>query len=278
MRKPSDAARGGSVSGLPVSRRYTFPACASESRSTPGPTSSASSSPRRGTVLLLRLARGPAETVAFAVYGGSLVLLYAASTVYHALPLPPERLRPLRTLDHIAIYFLIAGTYTPVAVVTLHGPSGWALLAAAWAIAVAGIPFKIWWLDAPIWLSTGIYLAMGYMALLAAAPLAAAVSVGGLMWLVAGGCGLHDRAPSSSAASDRIRSRASSGTTRSGTCSCWSGAGATSPSSCCTWPRRDPGQRRLGRRTRYGLGAASKGWPGARAMPTQMNRGGALRP
>jgi hemolysin III len=140
-----------------------------------------------GTVLLLHLARGQAETVAFVVYGGSLVLLYATSTVYHALPLPAERLRPFRTLDHIAIYFLIAGTYTPVAVLMLHGPSGWALLAAAWAIAVAGIPFKIWWLDAPIWLSTGIYLAMGYMALFAVAPLAQAVSLGGLMWLVAGG-------------------------------------------------------------------------------------------
>jgi hemolysin III len=140
-----------------------------------------------GSVLLLRLARGTAQTVGFAVYGGSLVLLYAASTVYHALPLPPERLRALRTLDHIAIYFLIAGTYTPVALVTLHGRSGGALLVAAWAIAGAGIPFKIWWLDAPIWLSTGIYLAMGYMALLAAAPLAEAVSFGGLAWLVAGG-------------------------------------------------------------------------------------------
>ena len=63
-----------------------------------------------GTIVLLRLARGPAQAVAFAVYGGSLVLLYAASTLYHALPLPPARLRPLRTLDHIAIYFLIAGT------------------------------------------------------------------------------------------------------------------------------------------------------------------------
>jgi hemolysin III len=140
-----------------------------------------------GTVVLLRLAHSPAQTVAFAVYGGSLVLLYAASTVYHALPLPPDRLRTLRTLDHIAIYFLIAGTYTPVALVTLHGPSGWALLAAAWVIAAAGIPFKIWWLDAPVWLSTGIYLAMGYMALLAVAPLARAVPPGGLAWLVAGG-------------------------------------------------------------------------------------------
>ncbi len=140
-----------------------------------------------GTVLLLRLARGSAQTVAFAVYGGSLVLLYAASTVYHALPLPPERLHHLRTLDHIAIYFLIAGTYTPVALVTLAGRSGWALLTAAWAMAAAGIPFKIWWLDAPVWLSTGVYLVMGYMALLAAAPLAAAVGAGGLAWLVAGG-------------------------------------------------------------------------------------------
>ncbi|MDQ3137060.1 MAG: hemolysin III family protein [Gemmatimonadota bacterium] len=140
-----------------------------------------------GTALLLRLADGFTETAAFAVYGGSLILLYAASTIYHALPLPAHRLRPLRTLDHVAIYFLIAGTYTPVALVTLPGPWGWALLGTAWAIAAAGIPFKIWWIDAPVWLSTGIYLAMGYMALLAAAPLAAAVPAGGLVWLVAGG-------------------------------------------------------------------------------------------
>ncbi len=140
-----------------------------------------------GTALLLHLARSPAQTLAFAVYGGSLILLYAASTLYHALCLPRHRLRKLRTLDHIAIYFLIAGTYTPVALLTLHGPSGWALLAAAWAIALAGIPFKLWWLDAPIWLSTATYLGMGYMALLAAAPLARTVSAGGLAWLVAGG-------------------------------------------------------------------------------------------
>jgi hemolysin III len=140
-----------------------------------------------GSILLLRLARGEAQTVSFAVYGGSLVLLYAASTLYHALPLPAHRLRPLRTLDHIAIYFLIAGTYTPVAVVTLHGTPGEVLLVAAWGIAMLGVPFKIWWLDAPVWFSTAIYLAMGYMSLLAAAPLAAAVPPSGLAWLVAGG-------------------------------------------------------------------------------------------
>jgi hemolysin III len=140
-----------------------------------------------GTLALLRMARGHAQVVAFAVYGGSLVLLYAASTIYHTLPLPEHRLRPLRTLDHIAIYFLIAGTYTPLALITLHGALGWSLLAVAWAIALAGIPFKILWLDAPVWLSTAIYLGMGYMALLAAAPLAQAVSPGGLAWLLAGG-------------------------------------------------------------------------------------------
>ncbi len=140
-----------------------------------------------GTIVLLRMAHGTGERAAFAVYGASLILLYGASTLYHSLPLPDHRLRPLRTLDHIAIYFLIAGTYTPVAMVTLHGPWGWTLLGIAWAIAVAGIPFKIWFLDAPVWISTGTYLGMGYMALAAAAPLAARVSPAGLAWLAAGG-------------------------------------------------------------------------------------------
>lgn len=140
-----------------------------------------------GTILLLRMAHGPGERTAFAVYGGSLILLYGASTLYHSLPLPVHQLRPLRTLDHIAIYFLIAGTYTPVAMVTLHGPWGWTLLGTAWAIAVAGIPFKIWFLDAPAWISTGMYLGMGYIVLAAAVPLAARVSPAGLAWLVAGG-------------------------------------------------------------------------------------------
>ena len=140
-----------------------------------------------GTVALLRLAHGSSQVVAFGVYGASLILLYGASTLYHSLLLPEPRLRTLRTLDHFAIYFLIAGTYTPVALVTLRGPWGWALLAAAWTVAAAGIPFKIWFLDAPVWLSTAIYLGMGYMALLALAPLAAVVSISGLAWLVGGG-------------------------------------------------------------------------------------------
>jgi hemolysin III len=140
-----------------------------------------------GTVLLLRMAQGPNELVAFGVYGATLILLFGASTLYHTLTVPDRPGRALRTLDHIAIYFLIAGTYTPVALVTLRGPLGWTLLAAVWLIAIAGIPFKLFFLDAPVWLSTGTYLAMGYLALVAVVPIARAVSFRGLAWLIAGG-------------------------------------------------------------------------------------------
>jgi hemolysin III len=140
-----------------------------------------------GTWYLLTGAGAGTERLAFAIYGGTLVLLYAASTVYHALPLAGTGLRRLRTLDHIAIYFLIAGTYTPVALITLEESGGRALLATSWAIAAAGVPFKIRWLDAPVWISTGTYLGMGYLALVAVAPIVRAVGPGGLAWLLAGG-------------------------------------------------------------------------------------------
>lgn len=140
-----------------------------------------------GTWFLLRAANGRTQLLAFAVYGATLILLYAASTVYHGLPLGQAGLRRLRTLDHIAIYFLIAGTYTPVAMVTLPDSGGPTLLAASWTIAAAGIPFKIRWLEAPVWISTATYLGMGYLALVAVVPLARAVGAGGLAWLVAGG-------------------------------------------------------------------------------------------
>jgi hemolysin III len=139
-----------------------------------------------GTWFLLGEASGRTQLLAFGIYGATLLLLYGASTCYHGLPLSAPGLRRLRTLDHIAIYFLIAGTYTPVAAITLRDSGGPALLAASWAIAAAGIPFKIRWLDAPVWISTGSYLGMGYLALLAVGPLAREVG-GGLGWLVAGG-------------------------------------------------------------------------------------------
>jgi hemolysin III len=140
-----------------------------------------------GTVLLLRLAQGPAQVAAFSIYGATLMLLYAASSLYHTLPLSERPLRALRTFDHIAIYFLIAGTYTPIALITLNSRLGWFLLAAVWLIALAGIPFKLFFLDAPVWVSTGTYLAMGYLALVAVVPLTRAVSWSGLLWLISGG-------------------------------------------------------------------------------------------
>jgi hemolysin III len=140
-----------------------------------------------GTGALLRWAGSPGKTVAFAIYGSTLILLYGISFLYHSLPVEGRPLRALRTFDHIAIYFLIAGTYTPVAVVTLHSSLGWGLLALVWVIALAGIPFKLWYLDAPVWISTATYLGMGYLALVAIVPLSRAVSLSGLLWLVAGG-------------------------------------------------------------------------------------------
>ena len=140
-----------------------------------------------GTGILLWWAGSPWKVAAFAIYGSTLILLYGISFLYHSLPLTGQRLRTLRTFDHIAIYFLIAGTYTPVALVTLHNRLGWGLLAAVWIIALAGIPFKLLFLDAPVWISTATYLVMGYLALVGIVPLSRAVSLTGLLWLAAGG-------------------------------------------------------------------------------------------
>jgi hemolysin III len=140
-----------------------------------------------GTWALLRWAASPWKTAAFAVYGATLILLYGISFLYHSLPVAGPRLRMLRTFDHIAIYFLIAGTYTPLAVITLHSSLGWGLLVLVWGIALAGIPFKLLYLDAPVWISTGTYLLMGYLALVAIVPLSRAVSFSGILWLAAGG-------------------------------------------------------------------------------------------
>ena len=140
-----------------------------------------------GTVMLLRMAQGTEQRIALSIYGATLVLLYASSALYHTLPLPERELRALRTLDHIAIYFLIAGTYTPIALITLDSRLGWMLLASVWLIALAGVPFKVFYLDAPVWLSTGTYLLMGYLSLVAVVPLARAVHLSGLLWLLSGG-------------------------------------------------------------------------------------------
>jgi hemolysin III len=128
----------------------------------------------------------PWRITAASVYGATLVLLYAASTLYHALPGP--RLKGvLQRLDHAAIYLLIAGTYTPFVLVTLRGGWGWSLFGVVWGLAILGVVLKsIFGVRLPV-LSTVVYVVMGWLVVIAAAPLGAALPAGGMWWLVAGG-------------------------------------------------------------------------------------------
>jgi len=128
----------------------------------------------------------PWRVVSFAVYGASLVLLYLFSTLYHAFRRPKLK-AVFRVLDHAAIYLLIAGSYTPFALVTLQGAWGWALFGVIWGCALAGIVTTVAFLSAPKWVTAGIYILMGWMAVIAVKPLLAALSVGGLVLLAAGG-------------------------------------------------------------------------------------------
>lgn len=141
-----------------------------------------------GLIVLILLARGrPLHIFVFSVYGASLILLYTASTLLHSLPVSPRIERSLRRFDHSAIFLLIAGTYTPVCLVTLRGVWGWSLFGIVWALAAAGILFKVFFLHAPKWLSTVLYVAMGWLALVAIVPLMLNVPPLGLVWLFSGG-------------------------------------------------------------------------------------------
>ena len=128
----------------------------------------------------------PWTIVACAVYGVTLVLLYAASTLYHALSGTRAR-RVFHIFDHSAIFLLIAGTYTPFALVTLRGPWGWTIFCIVWSLAIAGVTLKA--VFGPKWpiLSTSIYIAMGWTVVIAVKPLLAAMPPGAIAWLVAGG-------------------------------------------------------------------------------------------
>jgi hemolysin III len=128
----------------------------------------------------------PWRVTAASVYGATLVLLYATSTLYHALP--GRRVKAVfQRLDHAAIYLLIAGTYTPVVLVPLRGGWGWSLFGVVWALAVLGIVLKSVFGIRLAVLSTAVYLAMGWLVVIAAGPLAAHVPAAGVRWLAAGG-------------------------------------------------------------------------------------------
>lgn len=121
-----------------------------------------------------------------AVFGTTLVLLYAASTLYHGIGAPRAK-RILQRLDHVAIYLLIAGTYTPFALVSLRGAWGWALLAVIWTLALLGIVLELCIPGRVRRLSVSLYLAMGWLAVVALGPLIRSVHPEGLLLLLLGG-------------------------------------------------------------------------------------------
>ena len=138
-------------------------------------------------VCLLERAETNLQMIAFAIFGLSLMMLYGASTIYHTLKLSAEKIAFLRRIDHMMIFVLIAGTYTPVCLVPLAGKWGTILLTAIWLIALAGVFMKIFWMGAPRWLSTMIYVVMGWLSITAFVPLLKAVGWGGFGMLLGGG-------------------------------------------------------------------------------------------
>jgi len=142
-----------------------------------------------GLVVLVVTAslRGDAWHVAgCAVFGATLVLLYAASTLYHGISSPRAK-RVLRQLDHSAVYLLIAGTYTPFTLVNLRGSWGWTLLALVWSFAILGIALQVAIPRRARRVSVPLYLAMGWLIVIALEPLVRSVHPGGLVLLVLGG-------------------------------------------------------------------------------------------
>jgi len=124
--------------------------------------------------------------VGASIFAASMVLMYLASTLYHALPIGRAK-RVFQVIEHSTIFLLIAGTYTPFTLGVLRGAWGWTLLVLVWGLAVTGVTLKAFnRMSHPI-LSTGLYLLMGWLILIAVNPLSARIPASGLLWLVAGG-------------------------------------------------------------------------------------------
>ena len=142
-----------------------------------------------GGAVLITLASiyaGAREIVSVSIFVGSLIVLYSASTLYHAARRPDTK-RRLKTFDHCAIFLLIAGTYTPFTIAAMHGPWGWSLFGVVWGLAVLGIVFKLFFTGRFKMLSTATYVGMGWLVVIAFVPLAQALTTTALVWLIAGG-------------------------------------------------------------------------------------------
>ena len=127
------------------------------------------------------------KLVSFAVYGLSMTALYTASTLYHCVNTSVAGRVALRKLDHASIYFLIAGSYTPVCLIALRGAWGWSLLGVIWALAIAGLVMSLTWINCPRVVTSTVYIAMGWLAIFAICPLWQVLGMRGVAWLLAGG-------------------------------------------------------------------------------------------
>lgn len=124
---------------------------------------------------------------AFSIYLGSMIALYLTSTLYHCLNTGVKGRNVLRKLDHLMIYFLIGGSYTPICLIVLHGAGGWVLFGIIWAMAVAGTVFTLFWIKMPRWLTSVIYIVMGWVAVFAFYPLSKVFPATGFAYLIGGG-------------------------------------------------------------------------------------------
>ena len=130
---------------------------------------------------------GQKNFYAMTIFMGSMILLYGASTLYHSVDLSGSRLRIFRKIDHMMIFVLIAGTYTPVCLLVLGGKMGLTLLTAVWSIAIFGMLVKAFWITCPKWFSSLIYIAMGWVCVFVFNGLWEALPKAAFLWLLAGG-------------------------------------------------------------------------------------------
>jgi hemolysin III len=129
----------------------------------------------------------PLSITAVIIFGMSMILLYAASATYHMVIAKEKIIDFLRRLDHSMIFILIAGTYTPFCLISLNGVTGWLLFSLVTGIAVLGVVFKLVWFHCPRWLSTALYIGMGWLIIFFAAPLSDSLHSDGLFLLILGG-------------------------------------------------------------------------------------------
>ncbi len=124
---------------------------------------------------------------AMSVFSGSMILLYAASTLYHSIQTDEKKLKIFKRLDHTMIFVLIAGTYTPICLLVLSSSSGRMMLILIWSVAAAGVLFKLFWVTCPKWVSSVIYTVMGWACLLVLGELFRRLPRAGFYWLLSGG-------------------------------------------------------------------------------------------